>query len=147
MQDSLGIDRVMELNLQKETKPLTWSIQRNFILYLKHEGENNRSKVGDEKRKKISSNLVNQSFSLNYLRKIIIFSNFKLPNLWSKRKRKNFKELSYHLNGRPGCCQLDCSSCPKRPLKKQSIRLATITIYRLLMTHTIAIVICLKKLG
>jgi len=41
-----------------------------------------------------------------------------------KEKRKNFKELNS--NGRSGCYQLDCSSCPKRPLKKQSIKLVTI---------------------
>src|SRR3989344_5780645 len=58
--------------------------------------------------------------------------------LFSNQKAKTFKVLlSYsfyvlilnNLNGHTGCIQLDCSSCPMWPLKKQSIKLDTIKIY------------------
>jgi len=44
-------------------------------------------------------------------------------------KRKNFKEL-YNFKGRIGCVQLDSSSCPIRPSKKESIKLNAKIIYQ-----------------
>jgi len=50
-----------------------------------------------------------------------------------KRMKKNAKILKNFLNfkGRIGCVQLDCSSCPMRPSKKQPIKLNANILYQI----------------
>ena len=54
----------------------------------------------------------------------------------TKKKRKNFKELLYNSNGRPGCSQT-LSDLSEAAIKNPKDGLTTITLYKLLKTNTI----------